>query len=94
MSEDDGRPGSQWRGATWIEFYGGPWDGTMVEERFPLQFLGKITAWPRGTTPQAIADGSTFPLGEYHPVAWADEDLKIVKLEWRGIPQDTELPNT
>jgi hypothetical protein len=81
---DDDWPGARWRGATWIEFYGGPWDGTMVEEKqVPLQYLGKITAWPKGTTPEAMLDGSASPLGEYHPVSWADEDLQIVRLEWR-----------
>jgi hypothetical protein len=73
-------------GPTWIEFYGGPWDGTMVEEKqVPLQFLGKITAWPKGTLPNSMHDGTSQPLGAYHPVGWADEELRIVKLEWRRI---------
>ena len=85
MSADDELPGDRWRDATWVEFFGGPWDGTMVEERqVPLQFLGKITAWPRGTTAESMRDGSLSPLGEYHPVDWADEELRIVKLEWRS----------
>jgi hypothetical protein len=84
--DDDDWPGRRWRGATWVEYYGGPWDGTMVEiKSIPLQLLGKITAWPRGTTPQAMEDGTAAPLGEYHPVDWADEDLHVVKLEWRKV---------
>ena len=83
-TEEDDWPGARWRGATWIEFYGGPWDGTMVEEKqIPLQLMGKITAWPRGTTVGTMHDRSAQPLGEYHPIAWADEELKIVKFEWR-----------
>lgn len=83
---DDEWPGAQWRGATWVEYFGGPWDGTMVEiKSFPLQFLGKITAWPRGTTSERMRDGTAAPLGEYHPVAWADEELRVVKLEWRKV---------
>ena len=58
----------------------------MVEiKSFPLQFLGKITAWPRGTTSERMQDGTAAPLGEYHPVAWADEELRVVKLEWRKV---------
>jgi hypothetical protein len=73
---DDDWPGARYRGATWVEFYGGPWDGTMVEEKeVPLPFLGKINVLPKG-------DGSAGPLGEYRPVGWADEELKIVRLEW------------
>jgi hypothetical protein len=80
----DDWPGARWRGATWMEFYGGPWDGTMVEQKeVPLHLLGKITAWPRGTRPEDMPGG--HPLGEYHPVAWADEELKIVRLEWREV---------
>ena len=66
---DDDWPGPQFRGATWVEFYGGPWDGTMTEEKeVPLQLLGKINV-SRGTS-QAYQDGSTPPLGEYVPVGW------------------------
>ena len=58
----------------------------MVEEKqVPLQYLGKITAWPKGTLHDAMHDGSAQPLGAYHPTGWADEDLRIVKLEWRRI---------
>jgi hypothetical protein len=87
----DDWPGARWRGATWIEFFGGPWDGTMVEERqVPLTSLGRITAWPRGTTTQSMHDGSVVPLGEYHLVDWADEELRIVKLEWRKTAARTK----
>lgn len=56
----------------------------MVEQKqVPQELLRKITAWPRGTTAAAMRDGYAKPLGEYHPVAWADEDLQIVRLEWR-----------
>lgn len=80
----DDWPGRKYRGATWVEFYGGPWDGTMVEEKqVPLQHLGKITAWPKGTTVETMNDGTIQPLGAYHPVGWADEELRVVKLEWR-----------
>ena len=83
---DDDWPGAQYKGATWIEFFGGPWDGTMVEEKqVPLEFLGKITAWPKGTVPRSMQDGTATALGEYHPVGWADDDLKIVRLEWRKV---------
>jgi hypothetical protein len=58
----------------------------MVEEKqIPLQIMGKITAWPSGTTPQTMNNHTVLPLGEYHPVDWADSDLKIVKFEWRTI---------
>jgi hypothetical protein len=84
MVEEDDWPGARWRGATWVEYFGGPWDGTMLQiKSIPLQYLGKITAWPRGTTTETMNDGSAAPLGEYHPVAWADEELQVVKLEWR-----------
>jgi hypothetical protein len=86
MSPDDESPGDRWRGATWVEFCGVPWDGTMVDEgQVPLQLLGKITEWPRGTTIESMRDGASSPLGEYHPVDWADEELSIVKLEWRKV---------
>jgi len=81
---DDDWPGARFRGASWVEFFGGPWDGTMTEEKeVPLQLLGKINVLPRGTNPQSYADGSASPLGEYVPVGWANEELKIVRLEWR-----------
>jgi hypothetical protein len=82
--DNDDWPGARYRGATWVEFYGGPWDGTMVEEKqVPLPLLGRITAWPKGTKPESMRDGSALPLGEYHAVGWADEELRIVRLAWR-----------
>jgi hypothetical protein len=81
---DDDWPGAKYRGATWVEFYGGPWDGTMVEEKqVPLQLLGKIKVLPKGSTVDQ-AGHLPEPLGAYYPVDWADEELRIVKLEWRG----------
>jgi len=79
-----------WVGARWVNCYGGPYDGTMTETGFPIEFLGKITVWPRGTTPEAMSNGSEQPRGAYWPVAWEDEDLKIVRVEWRpSSPRDT-----
>jgi hypothetical protein len=86
--EGEDWPGARWLGASWIEFYGGPWDSTMVEYKatpLPLAYLGKITAWPKGTTPAAMRDGTVQPLGEYRPSEWADEELKIVKFAWQRI---------
>jgi hypothetical protein len=73
----------EWAGARWVDCYGGPWDGTMTQMEFPVEFLGHITVWPRGTTPASMSDGTMHPLGTYEPVTWAAEDLKIVRVEWR-----------
>lgn len=74
----------EWTGAQWIEGYGGPWDGTMTQMEFPVEFLGRINVWHRGTTPQGMADGSARAHGTYEPVAWANEELRIVRVEWRA----------
>ncbi len=80
MVEDDDWPGRKYRGATWVQYFGGPWDGTFLEiKSIPLQLLGKINVLPKGVKPGDVVE----PYGAYHPTGWEDEDLKIVRLEWR-----------
>jgi hypothetical protein len=72
----------------WVEFYGGPYDGTMVE--MPKAYApddtttGLIVSASREKQP----DGSTVygpPSGVYVPAGWAVDDLAVIRMDWHPI---------
>lgn len=81
MQETSNRPPSHW-----VEFYGGPYDGLMDE--MPWAFIpGTENMGVAVSGPDVPLEGNRFRLGAregvYRPAYWLDEDLGIIRMDWR-----------
>jgi hypothetical protein len=74
---------------TWVEFHGGPYDGTMAEMADP--FDGLVVYAPR----EELPDGRhrVGPArGRYVRGGKAVEDLDVIRMDWsHDVPEDLRL---
>ena len=77
-------------GSRWVEFIGGPYDGTMIE-------IGDASWMERGGGFVVFAKGERLPdgmfrrgggQGHYVVAGLVDEELRIVRMQWRHDPPE------
>jgi hypothetical protein len=79
----------------WMEFLGGPYDGTMVSIAISNEMQDhRVEVYAPFEQWKVLPSGRRWPLieGHYLPVGMADEELRIVRMEWRQGKPDRTAP--
>lgn len=68
----------------WVEFVGGPYDGTMTEvfSEYAPEAGGGMIIYEKGTPRRGGVLDRGRALGHYVVEGWQDEDLKIIRMRW------------